>query len=133
MCEDILELSYGDHLNYIALCRFIDRNPIKRSSKRPGSHRLTGNKKINQLEVQNYLCFDCGKKFDKDLNGKWSSATGEHVIPYRYGSSFNRHNRILLCGKCNSDIRNKLSYESLLQIIEKHFGLIVLNELKYPY
>lgn len=118
--EELL-LSDNDAQNYVALVNAI-HNVKVRNGARSTNHTLKGGRKLTLLSKQNFECYDCGFEF-KPKNGLYSTATTEHVIPYRYGSACNKHNIVLLCGKCNNE-RNTNSHDELMLIIEEHFGPI---------
>lgn len=119
--EELL-LTDRDNQNFVALVNAIYDIKV-RSGKRSTNHTLRGGRKLSILSKQNFECYSCSKEFIS-TNGRYSSATTEHVIPYRYGSSCNNHNVVLLCDNCNRKRNIQNNHTKIIDIIEEHFGAI---------
>lgn len=137
MEDDELQLTARDAINYLALINF----SMDYSSKNKRRSGNVGNKcgKEAQLADQDYKCLDCKEPFipesmGYELNGKivyhYPTATKDHVIPYRYGSSHTGFNIVWLCHSCNN---NRAKSENLKEIIESHFGKINWEDLPGKY
>lgn len=117
MNEDpVLFLSLELHENYNALQNFLNGIIPNRSKRRNGGSKNTT--KQNLLIKQDFKCADCQKPFEPGLDGKYKSATKDHVIPFRYGSNF-AMNAEFVCMRCNGN-RDK----DPLPYILKFFGTI---------
>lgn len=124
MCNETLDLLVTDKKNYEALVNFSNNIVVRK--KRSGAASRT-RYKLKELKAQNFKCLDCSSKFEKDADGNYPSATKEHVIPHRYGSSHAGFNIVWLCSKCNNKRNNP---KKIKAIIEEHFGYIDWELLK---
>jgi hypothetical protein len=122
MPEDILLLTRADASNYHALCAAIENKPMRRSSNRRDSDRISAARRLAMMVKQNYACAECGVAFGPEIK-----ATFEHVVPYRFGGEANRHNGVLVCLPCNL----KRDADFSIGLIERHFGPIDYSKVEY--
>ena len=114
MTEFILTDSMA--VNYNALQNFLNGIVVKRKPQKGGSYTKSEKRKrrkVEKIHAQNGKCID----FPFDGN-RYSQATVDHVIPYRYGSNLD-HNAEFVCDPCNQK-REK----NRIQIILNYFGTI---------
>lgn len=120
MCDEhsILLLSEDMARNAVAIDNLFNDTPANRGSKRAGCGGGAAKqvRKRNLLALQNFKCADCDHVFE-EIDGKFPTATRDHVIPYRFGSTL-AYNSEFVCHDCNQH-RNK--YFSL-DIVLRFFG-----------
>ena len=123
--EELL-LTLDDAANYRALQRLLNDTPIRfmNGHKRPKSHTKSAAFRLKRVTEQNFVCPDCNKLIRVDKPTSKRYATMDHVIPYRYGGSANRHNVEYVCFGCN-DNRNKR--DKCLQAVIRRYGTIGLD------
>lgn len=108
--------------NYHALQNLLNDFVPPKNRKRMQSGSCKGMKrKITLVENQNCKCIDCNYIFEKDIHGKYPTATVEHVIPYRYGSN-RALNSEFLCQKCNN--KRELCRDTRMSHVIRYFGTI---------
>jgi 5-methylcytosine-specific restriction endonuclease McrA len=106
--------------NYEALQNFLNDKPVKRGRNNGGNwckgakRRDTKNRRVRE---QGEKCLDCGIPFPM-VDGKYPSATADHVIPFRFGSNFS-FNCEFVCDRCNN-----LREHNRMHFILKYFGTI---------
>lgn len=98
MESSVLHLDECLEQNYYALQNFLQEKTVERTRK---SHSCSKqrNAKIKHIRAQDERCIDCGVHFPF-INGTYPTATRDHVIPFRYGSTLNM-NREFVCELCN--------------------------------
>lgn len=119
MCNDVLDLTAEMEANYHALVNFLSGVSVRKNAGRRRSCRVK-NKPL-ELEQQNFSCLDCGLIFEQDERGCYSTATLDHIIPWRYGSTL-KLNREWVCDPCN----NKRELNRIEHVI-RFFGTSVIN------
>lgn len=116
MCKGILTLTHELEQNYHAL-QYLLRGevPFKRYRSSGGASGKARNKtKLGFLKKQNFTCPDCGFIFKPDRDGKYPTATLDHVIPYRYGSTI-MMNSEYVCGPCNLNRDVKFTLDHVIR------------------
>jgi len=123
---DVLLLTLDDAANYRALQRLIEDRPIRfmNGHKRPKSHTKSSSFRFKQVVKQDHLCIDCQRELNTISPGSKGYATMDHIIPYRYGGTANRHNVEYLCEKCN---RNRNDRNKCLAAVKRKYGTIGLD------
>ena len=84
MCDEFL-LHSGYEQNYEALCNFLNDTLAKKRKWRGlfNAKRF----KLKHLAKQDFKCLDCSREFHINEHGSYSTATADHIIPFRYGST----------------------------------------------
>ena len=124
MCDQntVLNLTEDMARNHVALVNMLNGILPGRKSKRAGcgNGAKKQERKRRLLELQGFKCAECQIEF-VEIDGKFPSATRDHIIPYRFGSTL-AHNSEFVCQKCNSTRNNQFD----LAIVLRFFGSIDL-------
>lgn len=126
--ESTLILTPDRARNYVALVYCVQgvSHPDSKIRNRPKSDTLSRSDMLKHLYDQDFCCLDCGVEFECSGVMKYNGATTEHVIPYRYGSTTNTDNIVVLCSECNTKRDKNFS----MSIIEDHFGKISEEDIE---
>lgn len=103
--NNVLILSKGMAMNYHALQNFLNKTPIEKKFSRTQRRSYTKGanrhiRKVLLLSKQDFKCLDCNEEFIINSNGQYSTATADHIIPWRYGGCVD-HNIEFVCNPCN--------------------------------
>ena len=101
--HEVFHLEVEYHINYIALQNYLNDTPvqIKRSKSACNGNKKKKHSKLNALKRQGFECLDCNFVFEQDELGNYPTATAEHIIPKRFGSTL-ALNKEYVCSDCNA-------------------------------
>lgn len=118
-CKNEFVLIEEYNKNYLALMNFFRGKKVQRQGKRRKGVKIKRfESKLRYLAEQDFKCVDCCTPFNPGEDGKYSSATVDHVIPFRYGSTI-AMNKEFVCSPCNQAREN-----NRLEHIIRYFGTI---------